>query len=105
MRRKIISSRALQDLKDIWLYNFKAYSRKRADDYVAFLHAALDKITADPAAGKPYLVLPDVYYIVIRRRRRGHGHIAFFQYDSMSLTVTRILHTSRDWTNPVLLAH
>lgn len=79
----LFSQAALLPLDQIWLWNAEAHGRDHARTYVAFLVAEAGKLGGDSGVGhhlgRPVPNLPHLRYVVIRRRARGHGHLAVFQ--------------------------
>lgn len=44
---------------------------------------------------------PDMRYVVVRKRSRGHGHVIVYEFDEVAVKVLRIFHTSQNWTDQV----
>jgi plasmid stabilization system protein ParE len=42
-------------------------------------------------------VRPDLRYIIIRRKAKGHGHVAVYRTDDKDVSVLHVFHTSQDW--------
>ena len=93
----IISGAAHASLDEIWLWNAKKYGRDHAKDYIEFLDAETAKLSTEYESGKPVSSIPGVQYIVIKRSRRGHGHIAVYEVVGEEIHVIDYLHTAQDW--------
>jgi len=54
-------------------------------------------LASNYAKGKPVGTRPDLRYIIIRRRAKGHGHVAVYNFDEKEVRVLHIFHTAQDW--------
>ena len=54
------------------------------------------------ARGKTVSARPDLHYVVIRRRTRGHGHVAVYNFDDKEVHVLHIFHTAQDWQTKLI---
>lgn len=92
--------RAAEDLLGIWLWNRDSYGAPHADAYHAFLRAGIAAIPTSITADREVPGRPGLRYRVLRRRRRGHGHIAVYQPESDGIRVLHVFHTAQDWQSP-----
>ena len=92
-----LSPVALAKLDEIGDWNARIYGPDHAHQYVAFLRAETAKLATFYFAGKPVPSRPKLIYITIRKRRRGHGHIAVYQVISDVVYVLTYYHTAQDW--------
>jgi len=92
-----VSPTAGAELADIWRWNADRYGADHADQYVGFLRSAIHQLPALYKLGKPVPAQPDLCYLVIRRRAKGHGHIAVFRFDDRAIAVLHVFHTAQDW--------
>ncbi|HEX3871667.1 MAG TPA: type II toxin-antitoxin system RelE/ParE family toxin [Pirellulales bacterium] len=92
---------ALRELDIIWEWNEKTYSRRHAADYMAFLEEHINALGRRYEHGKTLNLRADLRYIVIRRKAKGHGHIAVYRYDDKEVNVLHVFHTAQNW--PVTL--
>ncbi len=88
---------ALQDLDVVWDWNEKTYGRDHAARYVDFLRRHIDALGENHPRGRAVDSRPDLRYIRISRRRRGHGHVAVYRVDANAVNVLYIFHTAQDW--------
>jgi len=92
-----LSLNAQTTLDQIWVWNAEHYGVDHADRYMAFLQAATDKLATEYRSGKPVPTRPAFSYIVIRRRRKGHGHLAVYEVVGDVVHVLDYFHTAQDW--------
>lgn len=92
-----LSPAALSTLDEIWGWNAQNYGVVHANQYIAFLLAETDKLRSVYFTGKPVPTLPRLSYIVIRRRRKGHGHLAVYELIGDVIHVLQFYHTAQDW--------
>jgi plasmid stabilization system protein ParE len=93
----IRSPAAIDDLDEIWRWNAERYGVPHADNYLRYLKAAIDGLASSYAKGNAVGVRPDLRYILIRRRAKGHGHVVVYQVDREAVHVLHIFHTAQDW--------
>jgi plasmid stabilization system protein ParE len=95
----IYSPSATEDLHQIWIRNARERGIDHADTYVAFLKTKIDGL--NDQAGKMVFKNPALRYILIRKKKKGHGHIAVFSIDAKAevMTVATIFNTKQDWQN------
>jgi plasmid stabilization system protein ParE len=88
---------ALQELDVIWDWNEKNYSRSHAARYVDFLEHHIDALSENHQRGKVVESRPEYRYIIIRRKAKGHGHVAVYRFDDKGVNVLHVFHTAQDW--------
>lgn len=91
------STEALADLEVIWEWNAKQRSVADADRYVDFLKSATLKLTRSITPGQPIPTSTIYRYAILKRRRKGYGHVVVFTIEGQMLRVWRYYHTSQDW--------
>lgn len=92
-----LSTAALAKLDEIGEWNASTYSPDHAHRYVAFVKTETAKLATLYFAGKPVPTRPKFSYVTIRKRRRGHGHIAVYQLIGEVVYVLTYYHTAQDW--------
>jgi plasmid stabilization system protein ParE len=92
-----LSPAALADLDEIGEWNARTYGPDRAHRYVAFLRAETAKLAFLYFAGKPVPTRPKLNFIIIRRHRRGHGHVAVYELIGEVVYVLHYYHTAQNW--------
>ncbi|HZK81706.1 MAG TPA: type II toxin-antitoxin system RelE/ParE family toxin [Humisphaera sp.] len=92
-----LSPHAIRDLDEIWGWNFGKYGFDRADAYIAFLLAETANLAITYLAGKVVPKLPNLSYVVIQKRRSGHGHVAVYELIDDVIQVLHFYHTAQDW--------
>jgi plasmid stabilization system protein ParE len=93
----VYSPLALQELDVIWDWNEKNFSRNRAARYVDFLQRHIDALCENHHGGRLIESRPELRYIQIKHRKRGHGHIAVYRVSRNVVNVLHIFHTAQDW--------
>ena len=94
-----LSASALAKLDEIGDWNAQTYGAEHAHEYVSFLKAETAKLSTLYFLGKRVPNRSNLHYIVIRKRRRGHGHIAVFELIGDVIYVITYYHTAQDWQN------
>jgi plasmid stabilization system protein ParE len=92
-----VSPTATAELADIWQWNADRYGAGHADEYVGFLRNTIRQLPVLHKLGRPVTVQPNLRYLVIRRRAKGHGHIAVYRCDEKAIDVLHVFHTAQDW--------
>ncbi|SRR5579871_6827300 len=100
-RQVVLTAAAETDLNEIWRWNADHYDRSRADKYTQFLRDSLVAIAATARPGKSLPGNSDLRYILLRRKSRGHGHIAVFKPEPSRIVVLQIFHTAQDWQSEI----
>ncbi len=88
---------AAEDLLSIWLSNRDHYGISHADAYIAFLRAGIAEIPPSVSADREVPGRPGLQYRLLRRRRRGHGHVVVYQPQPDGIRVLHVFHTAQDW--------
>lgn len=86
-----LSSRAQNDLDDIWSYSVEAWGELVAERYIDSLEAKLESIRNDAAVLKHWPEMP-----AFMQYARSNKHIIFCDVAGNSIVVLAILHASRD---------
>jgi plasmid stabilization system protein ParE len=97
-----LSPVALAKLDEIGDWNARTYGPDHAYRYVTFLRAETAKLATLYFAGKPVPSRSKLSYITIRKRRRGHGHIAVYQVIGEVVYVLTYYHTAQDWQTKLI---
>jgi len=84
-------------LDEIWEWNAGRYGTDHAHRYVGFLFSKLRELSTDYFLGKAVPTVPRLSYVIIRRRRKGHGHLAVYELIGESIHVLNVYHTAQDW--------
>jgi plasmid stabilization system protein ParE len=100
-RQVSLSNAALAALREIWLWNADRFGVEHAEAYSRFLENAINALSRPGAEGGPVPGRRDLRYLLIRRRVRGHGHVAVFKVVGDRVNVLRIFHTAQDWQSAV----
>ena len=91
MRRLVVSERAEEDLREIWIYSFKTWGEAQADRYLDELDAGLQECGSEPERGKQRdEVRPGYWSLLIGRQ------VAFYTFTDDEVLVQRVLHSSMD---------
>lgn len=87
-----IRPEAERDIKDIWRYTRKTWSRQQADHYVGIIRANLSELAHRPDRGRPCSeISPGLFRLAIER------HVAFYRQSDREVLIVRILHASMDF--------
>lgn len=89
-----LTDKADLDLSEIWLYNAERYSVEHADKYQTFLIDEMKILKDRPEWGRPVHEYPNLRYLIIKWRSRGHGHAVYYEIRTDTVRVIRILHTA-----------
>lgn len=90
-----ISEQAYRDLNSIWNWNESTYGTGQANAYVAFLVSRAQDVQLSEL--RPIESEPGWYFKVLKRRPRGHGHIAIYRVKDDSVDVLHFFHTAQNW--------
>ncbi len=88
---------AAASLDTIWLWNADYHSAEHAESYISFLRAHIDRLETEFKRGRPVPTRPEFRFILIKRRQRGHGHVAVYRVVRDEVEILAIFHTSQDW--------
>ena len=81
-----LSSRAEQDLIDIYLYTLEMFGFAQAESYSKEITDVFGMLAANPRIGRPDPILGDEY------RRHEHGsHVVFFSIDADGIVIGAVL--------------
>jgi toxin ParE1/3/4 len=90
-----ISSQALIDLEQIWLYTFKNWSIEQADRYYNLLINEMEYVSQNQDSGKSMNHIKNGY-----RVSKVKSHLIFYKTSSESeIEIIRILHERMDIEN------
>lgn len=98
----VYSVTALGDLDGIWDWNAKTHGLDHAASYVEFLEQQINTLGSNSQKGHVVSNRPDLRYLLIRRRNRGHGHLAVYSVGDDAINVLHIFHTAQDWHNKLM---
>ena len=91
---------ALANLDEIWDRNAEQHGRVHADSYVEFLRKRTDRLSTDYASGKSVPTNLSLFYRVIQKRKKRHGHIVVYEVNEDDVVrILRYFHTAQDWQN------
>jgi toxin ParE1/3/4 len=93
---------ANDELDGIWRWNAQRYSPIHADTYLRYLEDGIDGLEREYPKGKMVIVRPDLRYIIVRRKAKGHGHVVVYRFDDKRVDVLHVFHTAQDW--PAILS-
>ena len=97
-RRQIIFTiRAKVDLNDIWNWNNVNYGKRHADSYLKFLYKNINSLSGAASLLNPVLTHDDLFYLVMRRKPHGHGHLAIYEKFNNEIVILRVFHTAQNW--------
>jgi plasmid stabilization system protein ParE len=96
-RSIVYAPAAVQDLDAIWAWNEKTYSRSHADKYLDFLQRQMDALGRNHLHGRAVESRPEIHYILIRRNRQGHGHVAVYRFEQNKIRILHVFHSAQDW--------
>jgi len=93
----VLAPIAIDELAAIWQWNAEHYSPGQADRYVGFLKGVINRLGDCYQQGKAIEVRPDLRYLLVRRRSKGHGHVIVYRFDDSSVYVLHVFHTAQNW--------
>jgi len=99
--RLAVTSDALAALSHIWTWNAEHWGTDHAERYSSFLRSEITKLETTYPSGRPVPTRPGFQYTLIRRRRRGHGHVAVYEVVGDVIYVLEIFHTAQDWQKKI----
>ena len=92
MPNYFLSTRAVEDLSNIWNYTFDTWSEKQADRYYTLILDAIKDLATTKTCGRLYPEIGDDIY-----GARVLQHVVFYRHKkNNTLEVLRILHTKMD---------
>lgn len=91
-----ISTKAAEDIENIWLYTFENWSLEQADRYLDLIFDEIEYLASNPTAGKDFNHVRKNY-----RRSKVKSHIVFYRYfdNQTDIEVIRVLHERMDIEN------
>jgi plasmid stabilization system protein ParE len=93
----VVSPTATAELADIWRWNAERYNEAHADEYIDFVKNKLRQLPVLYKLGRPVPDRPGFHYLLLRRRAKGHAHIAVYRFDDNVIDVLHIFHSAQDW--------
>jgi plasmid stabilization system protein ParE len=84
-------------LDAIWDWNAAAHSREHAVSYLEFLLNHIEGLDVRHEQGNPVGRGTNLRYILIRRKSRGHGHVAVYRINAVTVDVLHDFHTAQNW--------
>ena len=95
----VYAIKALRQLDEIWDWNEQTYGPEHADKYIEFLERHIDALNSEFERGKHVGAMPELRYVLIRRKSRGHGHLAVYKIKEEMVHVLHVFHSAQDWEN------
>jgi plasmid stabilization system protein ParE len=92
---------ARHELDETWRWNEKTYGRRHAVHYVDFLIRRIGVLGTDYQKGQVVSTRPDLRYLPIKLKSRGHGHVVVYGIDERAVSILHIFHTAQDWQTRV----
>lgn len=83
-----VSSAAFLALDEIWLWNSRNRGVEHAHKYITFLRAEITQLETMFFLAKPVPTRPRLSYAVIRRRKKGQGHVVVRSGRSLGIVRT-----------------
>jgi plasmid stabilization system protein ParE len=93
----VYAAKALKQLDEIWDWNQENYSVEHAKRYIEFLEGHIDALRDGYDRGKQISSRPELRYILIRQKSRGHGHIAVYKVKESQVRVLYVFHSAQNW--------
>jgi len=98
MGKFLLSSKAKNDIDNIWEYTFNKWSLSQADKYFNGLQNKFSEISKNPYSGRNYEFLGEEYFGV-----KFNSHIIFYKVINLGeISILRILHEKMDFPNRML---
>ena len=95
MAKYLLTSRAIDDLSEIWVYTYEVWSESQADRYYELLTNSFQEIVQSPGLGKKYDEIDKAIFGL-----RIGKHIVFCRVaQSGDIEILRILHQRMDLKN------
>ncbi len=95
-KRVLIAATAIEELAEVWRWNAERYSPAHADAYLGFLKKCIDSLATRFALGRRLSERPDIQYVLLRRKSKGHGHVAVYRVVDHCVNVLHVFHTAQD---------
>jgi len=91
MRELVLTHRAEEDLREIWVYSADVWGERQADRYLDALANVLISCGEAPERGKLRdAVRPGTRSVLAER------HVIFYRFDNDQVVVQRVLHGAMD---------
>lgn len=90
------------DLDEIAVWNQKRYWSEHAARYVDYLQSQIEEHCHDDQKSHVVASHPGLLYVMIRRKKSGHGHIAIFQRDDQRINVLHVFHSAQNWQHHLI---
>lgn len=97
MAKYVLTSKAVEDLSNIWDYTYEIWSENQADLYYELILNACQDLAKSPEKGKKY----EEIIKEIMGFRIGMHIIFFRQIGTNEIEILRILHGSMDLKNRI----
>ena len=97
----IFSQIAIDELQAIWQWNAKNYGPLHANAYDLFLRRRIADLARGYDRGRGITGHPELRYLLIRRKAKGHGHLAVYRVDDRAVNVLHVFHTAQDWSEQI----
>jgi plasmid stabilization system protein ParE len=95
----VYAAAARNELDEIWDWNEKTYGRRHAANYIEFLDTQIESLGTEHLKGRSVGTRPDLRYLSIKLRQRGHGHVVVYSVDQQAVNILHVFHTAQDWQN------
>jgi plasmid stabilization system protein ParE len=96
--RKVVASPAIaRELKEIWRWNADNHGIAHANFYVDSLRQAIRSLQTKYEEGGLIAGNRDLRYLLVRRKKKGHGHVVVYRVGEEIVHVLHIFHTAQDW--------
>ena len=90
----VISTKAISDLEEVWLYTVDKWSIEQADRYYNLIFDEIAFICKNPKAGKQMEDVRKSY-----RAAKVKSHFIFYKVENDIVQIVRILHERMDIEN------
>ena len=93
-----VTHQAQLELNEVWRYNAEHHGARWADDYLDFLNDGIARLAAEHAYGRSIEGFPALRSMTFRRRAGGDGHLANYEVDpsTRTISVLHVFHTKQD---------
>lgn len=85
------STKAEEDLTDIWIYSLQEWGIEQADRYLDELNVGFTRLAAHPRLGKSRDELRPGYFSIVLNE-----HIAYYVIHRTVVRIVRVLHSQMD---------
>lgn len=90
-----LSPAALASLEEIWTWNATRYGDTHANRYIEFLLDETEKLTH--GSKSTFFDRPGIQHVLLRRGRRGHGHVVVFKRRDGAMEIIDYYHSAQNW--------